>query len=146
MIDYQGESVLDIGSGTGLFLDYVDCISNYTGCDPSHRMSAVLEAKYPGAQVVRTRFEEFASAQKYDLIISLFGSASYVSPSALSRIKTMLTAGGRYFLMLYKPGYTPITYIKSGVKTKHYPYAPIGMGENVTEFKNFIILQGDAKQ
>ncbi|MEB3185768.1 MAG: class I SAM-dependent methyltransferase, partial [Cyanobacteriota bacterium] len=79
LLDYESGSVLDIGCGTGLFLDHHPEAQSYFGCDPSSAMLQRLHAKHPGAITYPLTFEQCLPAlkgTKYDHIISLFGSPS----------------------------------------------------------------------
>lgn len=138
-----GRNVLDIGCSTGLYLSYrwPDC---YCGIDPSRKMLAVFGRKYPYylKDILCARFEDFYGGD-YDLIIALFGGASYVNPEAIPRVPQMLSSGGRYFLMFYKPSYYPETYKRTGIVLSHYQggwsFLPEG---KISEFGNFLILSG----
>lgn len=136
----QADNVLDVGCGTGLFLEHRRPAS-YTGVDPSGKMLERLAAKFNDASTVRTKFEDFHGG-KYDLVVSLFGAASYVTPAALERIPAMLAPGGSYFLMFYRPGYSPVTYAKAGVSMAHFDGGHLAIDGNVQEFGNFVIVTG----
>ena len=105
-LNYTGGSVLDVGCGTGLFLDYVKPDA-YLGVDPSTGMILELLRRHPGARTVVSTFEHMIATVKYDVIVSLFGSISYVYPASLIKVRRMLNPGGRFFLMFIGPGYTP---------------------------------------
>lgn len=140
MVDYKAGSVLDIGCGTGLFLDYV-APQKYVGIDPSNKMLEVMRAKHPVAPAICTPFEEYAG-QQVDLIVSLFASASYIPPEAIGRIPSLLKPGGRYFLMFYAPGYHPVTYERTGVEMTHYQDNHLLLPGEQREYHNFIIVEG----
>jgi len=113
-------SVLDIGCGTGLLLDTASVKrENYLGIDPSLKMLERLNEKHPGYKVINSYFEDFA-LEGYDNIIGLFGVMNYIKPETLWRIREKVTANGNYFLMFYKPGYYPITHIKTGFHFEFY--------------------------
>jgi hypothetical protein len=140
LIQYHAESVLDIGCGTGLLLDYIQLV-DYVGIDPSRIMLKCLENKYPKAQTIQTLFEEYAGP-KVDLVISLFGSANHIHPEAIARIPCMVKKGGRWFVMFYKDDYFPITYIKSGIEISHHKGNHLLLPGKLSEFGNFWIVQG----
>lgn len=107
-------SVLDVGCGTGALLR---CVTpgQYVGVDPSEKMLQELKHRHPSAAVVRTPLASFASGQKYDLVLSLFGSGSYLSDAELERIPLMLKPGGTAVTMFYAPGHKPDHYRKAKV-------------------------------
>jgi SAM-dependent methyltransferase len=116
-IAYTGGSVLDIGCGTGLFLDHYPeaTRSGYVGIDPSAGMLQGLKAKHPHAWAHRGHLEGslnvLSFAPPFDLIISLYGSPSYIEPDALrSACRSLLAPGGQLFLMFIADGYEPITH------------------------------------
>lgn len=143
-------SVLDIGCGTGLFYKHLK-FDKYTGIDPSSLMLNAFHMKHhpsPDLHLINTRFEEFYQDKKYDLIISMFGAASYLDPRAILRINDMLNDGGKYFLMFYSDDYMPVTYEKSGVSVPHYlfeqslAYAANLKNCHISRFGNYWILKG----
>lgn len=97
-------SVLDVGCGTGIMLDYVSTMTLYLGIDPSTGMIGRLLEKHPDAHVLPVAFEDYFVDPPVDLVVALFGTASYISPSAYPRLKE---AGRDHFLMFYRPGYWP---------------------------------------
>ena len=105
------DKVLDIGCGTGLFLDYVKIKpENYYGIDPSTEMLLRLSVKHKDYKTYNTKFENFYTDTKFDYIISLFGSCSYIEENSLYRINKFLKKNGKYFLMFYNDNYQPQYY------------------------------------
>lgn len=143
MIQPVNGSVIDIGCGSGLFLDYQTIEpANYMGVDPSYKIINRLIEKHPKfkERVIVSRFEEYVG-RKVDLIVSLFGAANYIELDALKRIPSMIMPGGRYFIMLYKQGYSPITYQRAGVIFNHFNYNTDILPGHVFEFGNFNIIK-----
>lgn len=134
--------ILDVGCGTGLLLDYCQP-ENYTGIDPSRQMLNLLKRKHPAyaKSVIQTRLEDFVGT-RYNLIVALFGSASYIELAALQDIPRRLNPGGRFFLMLFKSTYNPVTYQRTGVSCKHFTHDPADLPGTITEFNNFMIVDG----
>jgi SAM-dependent methyltransferase len=143
MLAYNGNSVLDIGCGTGLFLDHHPDAQSYFGCDPSMAMLNRLTAKHPDAIVYPLTFEECLPAlngTKYDYVISLFGSPSYINPRSLAKIDSILKPDGRLFLMFCSPAYSPVThdYINSPPSLYVHHFMAYG---TVSTFGNYTIVQ-----
>ena len=149
LTDYQGGSVLDIGWGTGLFLEYITPTA-YLGIDPSTRMLEKFHTKhYPGRwDTLPMTFEDWywmRDGATFDLIISYFGSPSYVTPDIWDLLPTLLNPGGRYFLMFYEDHYQPETHVSTGV---HPPYHPVPVnldGDHSVLFDNYHLIQGSVE-
>lgn len=141
---YTEGSILDIGCGSGLLLDLIQP-RRYLGIDPSTAMLDLLKWKHPLAETVHSTFEAFyPGARRFDLIVGLFAAPSYIEPSALARIPTLLKPGGRYFLMFYREGYEPETHKAAGVEIPFHDWrraAKFLPDSQVTEFGNFMVLR-----
>lgn len=101
--------LLDIGCGTGLFVDYryrdIDR-KNYVGIDPSFGMLAKFRLKHPDydtdATLLRTTFEDYETTLRFDTIVALFGSASHVTDTdVVAKTQRLLAPGGRAILTFY---------------------------------------------
>lgn len=139
----DSDSVLDVGCGTGLVLDYVPNIRRYVGLEPSSEMMTVMKRKHPDAEVINTGWENFYTREKFDKILFLFGTPNYINPETMSRIKHFLKPNGKAFLMFYKPDYSPVTYEKAGKKLLNHnsrEYDGIDF-ENAKEIGNFLIVE-----
>lgn len=126
--DFDGKDVLDIGCGTGLALDYVEMANSYLGIDPSIKMLEHLKARHPDAETICTTLGAFvppdANADRYDIVLAVFGTGSYLTDEEIARIPTLLKPGGIALVMFYAPGYYPDTYVKTGVEVPHRPWTP----------------------
>lgn len=138
-------SVLDIGCGTGLLLDYQKPYG-YLGVDVSVEMLRRLATKYPSYadETLHCRFEDLVTDERFDVAVCLFGAANYLPVEAVQRIPRFVKPGGRYHVMFAKEGYTPETYKRSGVT----PAVPFHAGVHaslpgtLTEIGNFYLLTG----
>jgi len=104
-----GRDILDLGCGTGLFLEHVKVSPrHYTGVDISKTMLRQAKMKFPRfrflqADMKRLRFQP----ESFDIAVSFFGSFSYCRRPyrAVSEIRRVLRPGGKVFLMAFGPGY-----------------------------------------
>lgn len=148
MLGYCDGSILDVGCGTGLLIELVNITpSKYVGVDPSRLMLSKFVLNHPeyiGSLVYGTFEGSGHLVDRCDTVVSMFGSMSYVSSESL---KELAHKGKRLFLMFYKPEYTPVTYIKSGVFVEHAQHtqedlAAIFQGYTVEPFNNYLIVKG----
>lgn len=138
--DLSHASVLDVGCGTGLLLDYATP-QRYLGIDPSSAMLDQLRAKHPEAAHVGTRYTTLGAlvGGRYDRVVALYGAASYLTDAELARVPHLLNPGGRAFLMFYAPGYTPVTHCRLGVVAPDIRPAPGNYP--VTRFGNYDLAE-----
>ena len=89
---------------TGFLLDRFEVPpALYTGIDISHLMLRRLVGKHPAHVdcVEVCSFEEWYPAQRYDLVLGLFGAGSWILPEYLAKVPMLLNPGGRWILMTY---------------------------------------------
>lgn len=147
--------VLDIGCGTGLLIDLyrqkrvADSSYEYIGVDPCFYMLKKLILKYGDKKCYCCKFEEIDVSEKYDTIISLYNSPSYIKPKAITKIKNIATEGAKVFLMFAKDGYTPIAHSLGDKKIKIYGFSAykkylrkLSNNFSYEEFNNYIIVSG----
>jgi SAM-dependent methyltransferase len=141
--DMSQKSVLDVGCGTGLFLDYNTPTEykTYLGFDPSGEMLNVLKRKHPWANVLQTPLASFVPHKKYDLIIALFGVGNYLDQEAALRLPSMLAKGGSMFIMYYTA--YPETYIRSGVELEYrlFNENDILIPGKIVKFRNYLVVK-----
>ena len=139
-------SVLDIGCGTGLLIEITPIMpENYFGIDPSTKMLANFKRKHPNYKNLRCAAYDgyVVDCNKYDNIVALFGSASYLDNKALLKLAM---SDKRKFLMFYKDDYHPVTYEKCGVEFHHSKHSKkmlsaIFNKNRIEEFGNYLIVR-----
>ncbi len=98
----RGE-ILDIGCGTGLFLEYQNP-KDYVGVDISSKMVKKAQLKYPDRQFVVADMQEYVASlpdASIDTIFSMFGALSYsLTPTEfVAQCKRVLRKHGRIIMM-----------------------------------------------
>ena len=80
--------ILDVGCGTGLFLDILKVSSDeYFGIDPSNKKLEIFRKKHPGYHNLCIPFEMLnLKFVVFNTIVALFGSASYIEIEALTDV------------------------------------------------------------
>ncbi len=112
LIDHCSKgSVLDIGSGTGLYLDLIPT-KDYVGVDPAFEMIKISHRKHLNNIFFQGTIKEVFG--RFDSVISLFGSVSYLDKEELHKLKEICNNSGFYFLMHYKPRYKSRVLINNG--------------------------------
>lgn len=147
--------VLDIGCGTGLLIDLYrqkkvsDNSYEYVGVDPCFNMLKRLILKYGDKKCLCCKFEEMDCSEKYDTIVSLYNSPSYIKPKCITKIKKVSKKGANVFLMFAKDGYTPIAHSLCGNDIKTYGFSAykkylrkVSKNFSYEKFNNYIIVSG----
>jgi len=134
------KTVIDVGCGTGLYLDYILLNKDdYIGIDSSVGMINELKkchAKYSD-NVILSNFEDFFITTKKDLLIALFGTASYINPKYFNKINGFCD---KYFLMFFRDNYKPVTHIETGIDSKIYPINISSLIDcKLIEFDDFMV-------
>lgn len=116
----RAPSVLDVGCGTGLLMDLkVTSPEFYVGIDPAQAMLNQLLVKHPRVKhlLPGTFAETFpylvAEGMNFELVASLFASASYLSPAEIRMLPNVVKPGGHLVLMTYEEGYVPDYYVNA---------------------------------
>ena len=94
-------NVLDLGCGTGLYLEYCQP-EGYIGVDLSVGMLAVARAKFTDAKFIQSDMSAIPLPDNsVDAVVSLFGSFSYcLAPHrCVAEINRVLRPNGRVFVM-----------------------------------------------
>jgi hypothetical protein len=94
----RGGSVLDVGCGTGLYIDLLaPHQSDYVGIDCSRDMLRKHTDKHPTYTRIWSMFADYTRKRRYDAVVALF-SGSYFNTTDLKR---HLKNDGDLFLMFY---------------------------------------------
>lgn len=116
---YSAPITLDVGCGTGLTLDLgITSPVLYTGIDPSKGMLNQLYRKHPRVEQIMpgTATEtlpqvlEEKGPASFDLVLSTFGSASYLNEEDFRNMVKLTEPGGLLLAMTYENGYAPAYY------------------------------------
>lgn len=139
ILDIKG-SILDIGCGYGMYLNHF-LPDDYTGIDSSKYLLDILKENHfdYSDNVMNCAFEDFYSKNKYDTILALFGTASYLSDESVNKIKDILQPNGKAYLMYYKEGYNPKTHIELQLNKKYKTILQEGI-----IFNNYNIIEVNA--
>jgi SAM-dependent methyltransferase len=142
-IAYSKGDVLDIGCGTGLFLDHHPDCTSYLGIDPSKAMLERLNQKHPEKASLCQTFESsllLLEGKQFDCVISLFCSPSYIPPAELKAVHSLVRPQGKLFMMFAAPDYEPIThqYLKNPPVLHEHNFADYGQ---VSRFGNYVITE-----
>lgn len=115
-------SVLDVGCGTGLFLELKKDmpLNDYLGIDPSIKMLSQFKQKFPDYSIVNERFEDFYMTG-FDNVVALYAVPNYISPRHVVRLKTQYPSS-KMFLIFYRDNYYPAEYKPLKFEAKHYVY------------------------
>lgn len=127
--------VVDVGCGTGLLYDLLDCPACYLGLDPSAAMLAKFKEKHPAINVICSKYEDVVLDQ-FDTKVALFGSPSYIDPAAL-KFGNMRN----YFMMFYRDDHMPTIYKRLRIPFMGHRFSEYDVADSyVTEFADFVIV------
>lgn len=97
-------SVIDLGTGTGLYLDLGFRPASFLGIDFSAGMIAHAQSKFPEYKFLQgdfTNLPDETTPFPFDNVISLNGPLSYPENMNFSCITRLLRPGGRYLFTVY---------------------------------------------
>ena len=97
-------------------------------------MLAKLGLKFPEHPTLQKAFG-IEDLEDVDLVVALFGAASYVAPDL---IFSLVSSGVNYFLMFYRQCYQPVTYGKTDVNFEHHEFNSFNLPSH--DFGSFAIV------
>ena len=109
---YRCVNILDLGSGTGLFLEGETEVhpARYHGIDFSEGMVDRARKKHSEHHFQVVDMREYAETlidrgAKVDGLVSMYGAMSYVDlESVTEMVENLVAPEGRFYIMLYGPG------------------------------------------
>ena len=95
------DKILDLGCGTGLFLDHVRWpADSYLGVEPSRGMCDQFRVKHPDYELTCSYLtKKIVDDFEPSLFLGLYGVGDYLGPKDID-----LIAGSDYFMMFSMPG------------------------------------------
>lgn len=100
----RGGTMLDVGCGPGIALDWMDVDpAHYLGLDSSLPMIEEARRLHPGYEFVHSAFEDWESPRFFDLVLGAWGPLLHVPelklPYFAAALERALAKGGQYLLM-----------------------------------------------
>jgi SAM-dependent methyltransferase len=141
-------SLLDIGCGTGLALDYI-APERYVGFDPSYAMLDRITQKFgklgEGFSTFKAGMEEFHTVERFDYVLCLFGVANYLPAEQVKRIPSYVAQGGTYLVMLQNEGYVPVVHdANPKVKQTYWHHPPdLLSGDRIDTGNGYTLIVGE---
>ena len=92
--------ILEIGSGTGSFVKFLNFDSNYVGIESSSRMFDVSKRDYPNHLFLNTKYEDYQTLDKFDIIVINYTLSVVDDPIDLMKtIYDWLDIGGKVYIV-----------------------------------------------
>ncbi len=133
--------ILDIGAGTGLFLDLIPKRNHlYMGIEPSSKMIEKFKKKHPFNTVMQMKLEGIVKPPDGIVYICLFGGLNYVEPDFINK-NSLQMEKHPFFLMFYKEDYYPVVYVETGIELQHFCVTEYDLpAHKVIDFNDHLIL------
>jgi ubiquinone/menaquinone biosynthesis C-methylase UbiE len=105
----NGNSLLDVGCGTGIHASLLNKHYQVEGLDIDPKMLAVARKKYPKIRFQQGDMVDFKLKSKFDIIVCLFSAVGYVKTKSrlqktINNMSQHLLPGG---VLLVEPWFTP---------------------------------------
>jgi len=108
----ENNTVLDVGCGTGLLLDYLNLdTTKYLGIDPSYGMIKKAREKHSEYKFLVDKLETYQ--KKHDVLVSLFCAMNYVLPEYMYKVSELSSS---HYLMFYYGDFYKQVYDMYGIK------------------------------
>ena len=105
----EGDSLLDIGCGTGIHANLLSKYYQVEGLDIDPKMLAVARKNYPEIRFQQGDMVDFKLKKKFDIIVCLFSAIGYVKTK--SRLQKTIKSMSQHLLpggvVLVEPWFTP---------------------------------------
>jgi ubiquinone/menaquinone biosynthesis C-methylase UbiE len=105
----EGDSLLDIGCGTGIHANLLSKHYQVEGLDIDPKMLAVARKNYPEIRFQQGDMVDFKLKKKFDVIVCLFSAIGYVKTK--SRLQKTIKSMSQHLLpggvVLVEPWFTP---------------------------------------
>ena len=93
-------NVLEIGSGTGSFLNHVNVDLNYVGIDGSIKMCNISKEKFPNHTFLNIKYEDYHPTCKYDVIVINYTLSVVDNPEDLIlKVSSWLDSNGKVYIV-----------------------------------------------
>jgi SAM-dependent methyltransferase len=132
--DLTGNSILEIGSGTGRLFSLLQekGASSIQGVEPSEKSSAASRKAHPEVVVFAGTFSDFQSENEFDTVLAIMVFEHLPDLSAtFSKIKQFLKSGGNFYLLI--GDYECLTY---GETFENFERVELGDGVSVVATKH----------
>lgn len=93
-------NVLEIGSGTGSFINHVNVDLNYVGIDGSIKMHNISKEKFPNHTFLNVKYEDYHPTCKFDVIVINYTLSVVDNPEDLIlKVSNWLNINGKVYIV-----------------------------------------------
>ena len=93
-------NVLEIGSGTGSFINHVNVELNYVGIDGSIKMHNISKEKFPNHTFLNVKYEDYRPTCKFDVIVINYTLSVVDNPEDLIlKVSSWLNSNGKVYIV-----------------------------------------------